>query len=173
MRRRGGFRTSRVQGTVPRAISLAKTNRKLTSASCRLPRRLQLPFRCLFSALLAASMRLQKRRKRKDHSPKKFSALRPVRQDTECAFSTTPVSKNSPEASKTHAFLGVPGGGSRGPTWPFCGSGAALAPASPPRGPQEAPERPPRGPQEGPPSGPREASKRHRHASSSSSSSSP
>ena len=90
-------------------FSIAKTNRKLTSASCRLPRRLQLPFRCLFSALLAASMRLQKRRKRKDHSPKKFSALRPARQDTGCVFSTTAVSKNSPQASKNHCLFRGPG----------------------------------------------------------------
>ena len=74
-----------------------------------MPPRVHLPFLCLFSALLAASMRLQKRRKRKDRSPKKFSALRPARQDTECAFSTTPVSKSSPQGSKTRAFLGVAG----------------------------------------------------------------
>ena len=107
-----------------RLFSLAKTTRKLTCASCRLPPHLHLPFLCLFPPLLAASMRLQKRRKRKDHSPKKFSALRPARQDTECAFSTTPVSKSSPQGSKTRAFLGVAGNS--------------------PKASQEGPKRPPR-----------------------------
>ena len=52
---------------------------------------------------------------RKTHGPfdKKVSGLRLARQDSECAFSATPVSKNSPQASKTNAFLGVPGGGSK------------------------------------------------------------
>ena len=52
---------------------------------------------------------------RKTQGPfdKKVSGLRLARQDSECAFSATPVSKNSPQASKTNAFLGVPGGGSK------------------------------------------------------------
>ena len=119
-------------------FSLAKTNRKLTCVSCRVPHHLHLPFRCLFAALLAASLRLQKRRKRKDHSPKKFSALRPARQDTACAFSTTPASKNSPQASKTQAFLGVPGGGSRASQEASETAPRGQAPQAPRPAPQEA-----------------------------------
>ena len=70
---------------------------------------------------------------------KKVSGLRLARQDSECAFSATPVSKNSPQASKTHAFLGVPGGGSRA---------SQEASETAPRGqaPQEASKSPPRRP---------------------------
>ena len=129
MRRRGGFRTCRGQ-----------RERFVEAKRAVLLPRLELAVSRLILPHLAASLRFQTCRKRKDHSLKKFSALRPARQDTGCAFSTTPVSKNSPQASKTLALLGVPGGGSRASqeaseTAPR-GQGLQEASKSPPRRPR-------------------------------------
>ena len=102
VRRRGGFRTCR-----GRCVHFAKAKRAF------LVPRLELAVSRLLLPHLAASLRFQKCRKRKDHSLKKFSGFRLARQDTQCLFSTTPVNKSSPQALKTHAFLGVPGNSSR------------------------------------------------------------
>ena len=138
MRRRGGFRTCRGQ-----------SERFVEAKRVFLLPRLELAVSRLLLPHLAASLRFQKCRKRKDHSLKKFSGFRLARQDTQCLFSTTPVNKSSPQALKTHAFLGVPGNSSRAAqeaseTAPR--GQAPQGPPRPPRGPEEAPKRPPRGP---------------------------
>ena len=94
VRRRGGFRTCRGQ-----SARFVETKRPFS-----LPR-LELGVSRLLLPHLAASVRFQKRRKRKDHSLKKFSGLRPARQDPACAFSPTPASKSRPQASKTRVLF--------------------------------------------------------------------
>ena len=98
---------------------------------------------------------------------KKVSGLRLARQDDKCAKITTPVSKSSPQASKTQRFLMVfrrgPRGPQEAPKRPTRGLLAAVlprGPQEPPRGLRETSKRPPRGLQEAsqrPPRGLQEA----------------
>ena len=108
-------------------------------------------------------MHFQKRRTRMDHSLKHFSGLRLARQDTECAFPTTPVSKSSPQGSKNRSLFrgrgkfpqGLPRGAQeaskqapRGQAPQEANLTFCLVNLETPRGLQEAPKRPPRGLQE-------------------------
>ena len=132
MRRRGGFRTCRGQSA--RFVEAKR--------SFLLPR-LELGVSRLLLPHLAASLRFQKRRKRKDHSLKKFSGLRPARQDAACAFCIVFYSTNWPPGSESSGFYRVPGSGSRA-------SQEASETAPRGQGLQEASKRPPGGLQEPP-----------------------
>ena len=129
MRRRGGFRTCRGQ-----SARFVETKRPFS-----LPR-LELGVSRLLLPLLAASLRFQIRRQRKDNSLKKFSGLRPARQDAPCAFCIVFYSTNWPPGSESSGFYRVPGSGSRASqeaseTAPR-GQGLQEASKSPPRRPR-------------------------------------
>ena len=138
MRRRGGFRTCRGQ-----SARFVETKRPFS-----LPR-LELGVSRLLLPLLAASLRFQKRRKRKDHSLKKFSGLRPARQDAACAFCIVFYSTNWPQGSESSGFYRVPGSGSRASQ-----EASETAPrGQDPQAPQPGPPKRPQPPGQAPPRG--------------------
>ena len=86
---------------------------------------------------------LSKMRKTLRPFVKKFSGLRPARQDAACAFCIVFYSSNWPQASESSGFYRVPGSGSRA-------SQEASETAPRGQGLQEASKRPPGGLQEPP-----------------------
>ena len=88
--RRGCFRTCRGQ-----RVRFVEAKRTL------LPPRLEFAVSRFLLPHLAASLRFQKCRKRRDHSPKKFSGLRLARQDAQHSFYIVFYNENWPQTSQT------------------------------------------------------------------------
>ena len=103
MRRRDGFAHAGVTVRVALRRNAHFCVRAL-NLPCRASSCLIWPLPCVFK---------KTKKKRKDHSLKKFSGLRPAHQDAACAFCIVFYSTNWPPGSESSGFYRVPGSGSR------------------------------------------------------------